>query len=653
MPLLDHLGMILSSASAPAQGDMIVRGPSGGWTTLPLGDPNNALVTDEDTGLPMWKGLTGVGGPQGIQGIQGIQGPTGAVGPQGQMGPPSSLFDGDWAGGTTYAQWHWVFGSDKLPYISLIAGNVGNNPTIDDGTHWACWYSDELKALLLGFTYVDSLSPNPRGVTDWGVILNAARAGGKWTFLFGPHDYPFSTPLAMDPGGPSPVTFLGVNGFNWWAPPADQGFTRLRYTGTGSGIALESRAFSMRDIALCYSEDTFAGSLFHSTQPIVERCTFSSAPGVAYSAYCIIDLRAAVYGVFDKCMIAGGQWSIRGSSNDGTSFHGQSSAVANSITFSACVLQSAPLGMICNTGTDWLLDNCTIELFQGASTPASVCFTSDWNSTNGFALTLRDCNFWDCDHPVKIFAQPSAHVWSVKMISSTNHNGLATGVTAGSMIGDFQGNGAIQLLFNSIGNWDTDFGDATVSASKKSMLTLIGNATFDTVDKSRFINFENHANVTILGNSGGHLDNGNNQGVYDGYQTVGYELAAEQSIPSLTVLGGNTLNAAVSGDDSSGLIVIRNTAGSPTTTGAILDVIFGKAILGKNNPYNATRFAVHLSPFAGVAAAGGYTSSGPDTVAAQPYAVIDSNRTDGFSIAVTSAIAASHAIGVAYRVIHL
>lgn len=55
-PLADYLGLILSPTSAPAQGDLIARGPSGGWTTIPVGAPSTVLTIDPTTGLPTWEG---------------------------------------------------------------------------------------------------------------------------------------------------------------------------------------------------------------------------------------------------------------------------------------------------------------------------------------------------------------------------------------------------------------------------------------------------------------------------------------------------------------------------------------------------------------------------------------------------------------------
>ncbi len=47
-----------------------------------------------------------------------------------QGGPPS------WLIGTSYPKQYKVLGSDNNIYVSLVAGNIGNDPTTDSGAHW-------------------------------------------------------------------------------------------------------------------------------------------------------------------------------------------------------------------------------------------------------------------------------------------------------------------------------------------------------------------------------------------------------------------------------------------------------------------------------------------------------------------------------------
>ena len=84
------------------------------------------------TGLTGASGATGAEGPIGPTGADGAAGPAGATGPQG----PPVTFQGTWLGGTTYALGDAVFLGGSS-YISLVAGNIGNEPDTDNGMHWA------------------------------------------------------------------------------------------------------------------------------------------------------------------------------------------------------------------------------------------------------------------------------------------------------------------------------------------------------------------------------------------------------------------------------------------------------------------------------------------------------------------------------------
>jgi hypothetical protein len=56
MSLIDHLGLIISPQATPEEGGLIMRGPSGGWTTIPVGIPGDLFRLDPETGLPGWTG---------------------------------------------------------------------------------------------------------------------------------------------------------------------------------------------------------------------------------------------------------------------------------------------------------------------------------------------------------------------------------------------------------------------------------------------------------------------------------------------------------------------------------------------------------------------------------------------------------------------
>ena len=77
-------------------------------------------------------GAQGVAGLVGPQGPQGVAGATGATGPQ---GPAVANYMGNYSAGTSYGVKDAVsFGGST--YISLVPGNVGNNPSVSPG-QWA------------------------------------------------------------------------------------------------------------------------------------------------------------------------------------------------------------------------------------------------------------------------------------------------------------------------------------------------------------------------------------------------------------------------------------------------------------------------------------------------------------------------------------
>jgi len=98
-------------------------------------------------GLPGTQGLTGPAGPQGVQGIagqagsQGLTGPAGAqgvsgpMGPQGIAGPVGMTFRGTYSSAVNYALADGVVFNGS-GYVSLVAGNIGNTPSLNP-SQWA------------------------------------------------------------------------------------------------------------------------------------------------------------------------------------------------------------------------------------------------------------------------------------------------------------------------------------------------------------------------------------------------------------------------------------------------------------------------------------------------------------------------------------
>ncbi len=90
------------------------------------------------TGSPGATGPAGPQGPQGLPGAPGVAGANGAQGPQGPIGPQGPAvanYTGNYSSTTNYAL-HDAVSFAGSTWISLIAGNVGNTPSLSL-TQWA------------------------------------------------------------------------------------------------------------------------------------------------------------------------------------------------------------------------------------------------------------------------------------------------------------------------------------------------------------------------------------------------------------------------------------------------------------------------------------------------------------------------------------
>ncbi|MBB5344033.1 DNRLRE domain-containing protein [Tunturibacter empetritectus] len=84
------------------------------------------------TGAQGPAGPQGLQGPAGVAGAAGTQGATGTTGPQ---GPPVANYTGNYVSSTNYAL-HDAVSFNGSTYVSLLAGNVGNTPSLSPG-QWA------------------------------------------------------------------------------------------------------------------------------------------------------------------------------------------------------------------------------------------------------------------------------------------------------------------------------------------------------------------------------------------------------------------------------------------------------------------------------------------------------------------------------------
>ncbi len=101
-----------------------------------------------------------------------------------QSGPPA------WASGTTYSNGAIVAGSDNNIYQSVIGGNIGNNPTTDNGTNWVItgqtviWVWGYITAVNSTVQIVVSIQPaavvGRGGAQIPGDVLISTNASTSW-----------------------------------------------------------------------------------------------------------------------------------------------------------------------------------------------------------------------------------------------------------------------------------------------------------------------------------------------------------------------------------------------------------------------------------------------------------------------------------------
>ena len=130
-----------ATGATGAQGPQGVQGPAGAVGAMGAVGATGATGAQGATGPAGPMGATGTAGAAGPQGPAGPDGATGATGPtgpdgaQGPQGPPVN-FQGAWDPEISYPIGGAVF-FNGTSYISRVAGNMGNQPDTDNGTHWS------------------------------------------------------------------------------------------------------------------------------------------------------------------------------------------------------------------------------------------------------------------------------------------------------------------------------------------------------------------------------------------------------------------------------------------------------------------------------------------------------------------------------------
>ena len=132
-----------SSANNYAAGDGVLYGSSGYVSLIGSNHGNTpdqspgawSLFATGTQGLAGVAGAAGAQGPAGPQGLVGPQGQQGVQGPTGPQGPAVANFTGNYSSATNYGL-HDAVSYNGSTYISLVAGNAGNTPSVSP-LQWA------------------------------------------------------------------------------------------------------------------------------------------------------------------------------------------------------------------------------------------------------------------------------------------------------------------------------------------------------------------------------------------------------------------------------------------------------------------------------------------------------------------------------------
>lgn len=173
--LIDYLGLIMTPTATPAIGDIVIRGGSGGWSTLPVGLPNQVLTMDNVTGYPTWKNAASGGFANPMTTTQDliVGGAAGAAGrlPVGSNGQVLTVTGGlvGWAAGglanpMTTAQDIIVGGAAGAPG-RIAVGSNGQVLTVTAG--------------VVGWANASSGFANPMTTSQDLIVGGAAGAAGR------------------------------------------------------------------------------------------------------------------------------------------------------------------------------------------------------------------------------------------------------------------------------------------------------------------------------------------------------------------------------------------------------------------------------------------------------------------------------------------
>lgn len=156
-----------------------------------------------------------------------------------------------WSNATTYAQGAVAVGSDGLIYQSMLAGNIGHDPTTDNGTNWQLYFESTIASAYDSTTsyFIGELVFDVNNVIYASTMNgneNAPSTGEGWLTISGAT----SAPVYISwPAGTGPMTddtsrnvFVLPNGYLRRAPD-DPTAGRASLLGFPSNIAADDYVF--------------------------------------------------------------------------------------------------------------------------------------------------------------------------------------------------------------------------------------------------------------------------------------------------------------------------------------------------------------------------------------------------------------------------
>lgn len=514
---------------------------------------------------------------------------------------------------------------------------------------------------------LDALSDDPRGVADWGPIINTAVAAGTQRFVCGPFDYPISTALALDSPHLLGPVFEGAAGLVYPnESEVNQPVTRFIWQGgSGSGpmiLGAGSTALCFRDIALVYVHTSgydgdlvsFAGSIGSNASSLQRftRCYFGmdliTAASADRTAHCLVNLTTAVCPKFDQCSFGGAQSLVRGP--DSVALNDYSTDVS----FVDCLFEGWIVASVMNVALPWNFTRCT---WEGLPSWAFDTDIGESGSPLQSKLVLDDCWFWDASvEGVGIVNQQVGQQFIELDVRSGFFNAQNDSIV-------FALNGPANLIKISGGEWVyngggegpfIDLGSSSTAFKRRVEIDIDINSSGQYVT-----NVAGHGNVDIkipyTSNSSFQKTRMQTRMGYERfeYPTQNPTVAVASGAPGTVLSAGlaGKSNTQYCGTDLAGII---KCSCNGAVSGEIITVTFSTPLLPHGGAPAYVKPIVLLTPVV----ISDDVSFGDETTAIAPsnvYAIVanesSSTGSTGFSIGVNGSTTIDGAVAWAYRVI--